>query len=49
LDLEGVHFDVVMEENEPKKRFGSDAKYALEGVQADIVPMTSLENDVKVV
>jgi hypothetical protein len=45
LDLEGVHHDVVLGDNEPKEVFGRDAKYTLEGVQVDIILVTSLEND----
>jgi hypothetical protein len=45
LDFEGVHHDVVLGDNEPKKAFDNDAKYTLEGVQEDIVLMTSLKND----
>jgi hypothetical protein len=45
LDLEGVNHDVVLGNNEPKKASGRDAKDTLEGVQADIVLVTSLEND----
>jgi hypothetical protein len=46
LDLEGVHYDVVLGNNEPKEAFDSDKKYALEGVQADIIWVTPLENNV---
>jgi hypothetical protein len=46
LDLEGVHNDVVLGENEPKEAPSSDAKDTLEGVQEDIILATSLENDV---
>jgi hypothetical protein len=45
LDLEGVHRDAVLGDNEAKEVFDNDAKYTLEGVQADIVLATSLEND----
>jgi hypothetical protein len=45
LDLEGVHRDVMLGDNEPKKVSSSDAKYTFEGVQADIVLVISLEND----
>jgi hypothetical protein len=45
LDLEGVHCDAVLGDNEPKKASDGDAKYTLEGVQADIVLETSLKND----
>jgi hypothetical protein len=45
LDLEGVHHDVVLGDNEPKKAYGGDAKYTLEWVQVDIVWVTSLKND----
>jgi hypothetical protein len=46
LDLEGVHSDVVFGYNEPEEVLDSDTKYALEGVQADIILVTSLKNDV---
>jgi hypothetical protein len=45
LDLEGVHHDVVLGDNEPKEAFGCDVKYALEGVQVDVILVTLLEND----
>jgi hypothetical protein len=37
LDLEGVYYDVVLGDDEPKEASDGDAKYTLEGVQADIV------------
>jgi hypothetical protein len=46
LDLEGVHHDVILGNNEPNEAFNHDAKYTLEGVQEDIVLATLLENDV---
>jgi hypothetical protein len=46
LDLEGVHHDVVLGNNEPKEASSSNTKYALEGVQENIVLATSLEKDV---
>jgi hypothetical protein len=45
LDLKGVHHDAILGDNEPKKEFGCDAKDTLEGVQVDILLVTSLEND----
>jgi hypothetical protein len=36
----------MLGDNEPKEASDRDAKYALEGVQVDIVLATSLENDV---
>jgi hypothetical protein len=45
LDLEGIHSDAVLGDDEPKEASNSDAKDALEGVQVDIVLATSLEND----
>jgi hypothetical protein len=45
LDLEGVHCDVVLGNNEPKEASDGDAKYTLEGVQADIVLATSLKDN----
>jgi hypothetical protein len=35
----------MLGENVPKKSSGGDAKYTLEGVQADIILATSLKND----
>jgi hypothetical protein len=49
LDLEGVHSDVVLGDNEPKEASSSDTKDTLEGVQADIILATSLKNNAKVV
>jgi hypothetical protein len=45
LDLEGVHCDAMLGNDEPKEVSSGDAKYTLEGVQADIVLMTSLKDD----
>jgi hypothetical protein len=45
LDLEGVHCDAMLGDNEPKEVSNSDAKYTLEGVQADIVLATSLKDN----
>jgi hypothetical protein len=45
LDLEGVHYDAVLGDYEPKEAFDDDTKDTLEGVQADIVLPTSLKND----
>jgi hypothetical protein len=45
LDLAGVHHDAVLGDNEHKKASNGDEKYALEGVQVDIILVTSLEND----
>jgi hypothetical protein len=45
LDLEGVHCDVVLGDNEAKEASNGDAKYTLEGVQADIVLVTSLKDN----
>jgi hypothetical protein len=40
LDLEGVDYDAMLGDDEPKEVFNGDTKYALEGIQADIVLMT---------
>jgi hypothetical protein len=45
LDLEGVHCDAVLGNDEPKEVSGGDAEYTLEGVQVDIVLSTSLKDD----
>jgi hypothetical protein len=45
LDLEGSHYDVVLGNDEPKEVSSGDAKYTLEGVQADIVLETLLKED----
>jgi hypothetical protein len=45
LDLEGVHSDAVLGDDETEEASNSGAKNALEGVQADIVLATSLKND----
>jgi hypothetical protein len=45
LDLEGVHSDVLLGDNEPKEASENDEKDALEGVQVDIILATSLKND----
>jgi hypothetical protein len=45
LDLEGVHHDAVLGDNEHEEVSKSDAKDALEGIQANIILLTSLEND----
>jgi hypothetical protein len=45
LDLEGIHSDVVLGDNETKEVSRGDVKYTLEGVQADIVLETSLKDD----
>jgi hypothetical protein len=45
LDLEGVHSDAVLGNDEPKEASDSDAKYTLEGVQVDIVLVTSLKDN----
>jgi hypothetical protein len=45
LDLEGVHSDVVLGDDEPKEAPNNDAKDTLEGVQMDIILATSLENN----
>jgi hypothetical protein len=46
LEIQGVHRDVVLGDNEPKEASGSKEKYTLEGVEVHIVLATSLENDV---
>jgi hypothetical protein len=45
LDLEGVHSDALLGENEPEDAPKSDTEETLEGVQADIILATSLKND----
>jgi hypothetical protein len=45
LDFEGVHRDAVLRNNEPKEASDRNAKDTLEGVQEDIVLVTSLKND----
>jgi hypothetical protein len=44
LELVGVHHDVVLGDNEHEEASDSDAKDTLEGVQADIILATLLEN-----
>jgi hypothetical protein len=46
LDLEGVHSDAMLGDNEPEEVPDSDAEDTLEGVQVDIILATSLKNDV---
>jgi len=45
LDLEGVHSDAVLGDNEPKEVPESDAKDTLEGVQANIILATLLKDN----
>jgi hypothetical protein len=45
LELEGIHSDVVLGDDEPKEAPNSDAKDTLEGGQVDIILATLLEND----
>jgi hypothetical protein len=45
LDLEGVYGDATLGNYEPKEVSNDDVEYTLEGVQADIVLPTSLEDD----
>jgi hypothetical protein len=45
LDLEGVHCDVVLENYETNEASNGDGKYTLEGVQTDIVLVTSLKDN----
>jgi hypothetical protein len=45
LDVEGVHCDAMLGDYEPQEVFNGNAKYTLEGVEADIVLATSLKND----
>jgi hypothetical protein len=49
LDLEGVYYDVVLGDNEPKEASSGDAKYTLEGVQAVIVLATPLKDNSQVI
>jgi hypothetical protein len=44
LDLEGVHCDVVLGNDEPKEAFDGDTKDTLEGIQVDIILSTSLKD-----
>jgi hypothetical protein len=45
LDLEGVDYDFFLGDDEPKEASTGDAEYALEGIQADIVLTTPLEDN----
>jgi hypothetical protein len=45
LELEEVHSDAMLGDDEPKEESNGDAKYTLEGVQEDIVLATSLKDD----
>jgi hypothetical protein len=45
LDFEGVHGNAILGHDEPKEVPNSDAEYALEEVQEDVVLMTPLEDD----
>jgi hypothetical protein len=45
LDLERVDGDATLGNDEPKEAARGEAKYALEGVQADIVLTTPLKDD----
>jgi hypothetical protein len=45
LDLEEVHGDVALGNDEPKEASNGDTEYALKGVQVDIVLTTPLEDD----
>jgi hypothetical protein len=45
LDFEGVHGNTALGNDESKEAPGSDAEHALEGVQADVVLTTPLEDD----
>jgi hypothetical protein len=45
LDLEGVHYDAVLGNDEPKEASSGDVEYALERVQADIVLMTPVKDN----
>jgi hypothetical protein len=45
LDLEGVHSDAMLGNDEPKEVSDGDAKYTLEGIQADIVLATPLKDN----
>jgi hypothetical protein len=45
LDLEGVHSNAVLGDDEPEEETDSNAEDTLEGVQADIILTTSLKND----
>jgi hypothetical protein len=45
LDLEGVHSDAVLGDDEPKEVSDGDTKYTLEGVQVDIILVTLLKDN----
>jgi hypothetical protein len=45
LDLEGVYYDDVLGDDEPKEASHSDEKYSLEGIQVDIVPTTPMKDN----
>jgi hypothetical protein len=45
LDLEGVYSDAVLGDDEPKEASDGDGKHTLEGVQVNIVLLTSLKDD----
>jgi len=45
LELEAIYGDATLGNYEPKEASNGDAEYTLEGVQADIVLTTPLEDD----
>jgi hypothetical protein len=45
LDLERVHNDIVLGKYEPKEASNGDAKYTLEGIQAEIILATQLKDN----
>jgi hypothetical protein len=45
LNLEGVHCDVVLGDNEPEEASEGDKKYTLEGVQTNIILSTALKDN----
>jgi hypothetical protein len=45
LDFEGVHSDTTFGNDEVEESPCGDTEYALEGIQADVVLTTPLEDD----
>jgi hypothetical protein len=49
LDFEGVHGNTTLGNDEAKEAPYGDTENALEGIQADVVLMTPLEDDSKII
>ena len=44
MDLEGVYYDVILGDYEPKEASNGDTEYALEKVQTNMVLMTPIKD-----